>query len=134
MMTDPEVRQLLNWHAFEELEHKSVAFDVYRAANGPEWLRVWMMRIAVPLMTPLLILSTLVSIVATDPVGRRQPVRILRETWQLLRGPLLKGAFTEAWAFTRWGFHPDDIDTTALLEKWSEELFGKDGELVGHLR
>ncbi|EFV14165.1 metal-dependent hydrolase [Segniliparus rugosus] len=134
LLTDPEVKNLLNWHAFEELEHKSVAFDVYRAANGPEWLRVWMMRAAVVLMGPALILSTVASIAATDPVGRRQPIRVAREMWQLLRGPFIKGIIPEMWEFTRWGFHPDDIDTTALLEKWSEELFGKDGELVGHLK
>ena len=30
--------------------------------------------------------------------------------------------------------HPDDIDTTALLEQWREELFGAEGVLVDHLK
>lgn len=31
---DPQLRLLWNWHAVEETEHKSVAFDVYRAIGG----------------------------------------------------------------------------------------------------
>ncbi|MFD7847910.1 metal-dependent hydrolase [Nocardia sp. NPDC059764] len=32
------------------------------------------------------------------------------------------------------GFHPDDIDTSALLSRWQSELFGDDGQLVDHLK
>ncbi|SHY70081.1 metal-dependent hydrolase [Mycobacteroides abscessus subsp. abscessus] len=31
---DAEVWNLLKWHALEELEHKSVAFDVFRSVGG----------------------------------------------------------------------------------------------------
>ena len=34
------MRQLLEWHAVEELEHKSVAFDVLRAVNPSYALRM----------------------------------------------------------------------------------------------
>jgi uncharacterized protein len=36
----PVMRQLLEWHAVEELEHKSVAFDVLRAVNPSYALRI----------------------------------------------------------------------------------------------
>ncbi|HET6335522.1 MAG TPA: metal-dependent hydrolase [Polyangiales bacterium] len=38
---DPNVIAMLVWHAAEEVEHKSVAFDVYKAVHGSYWLRLW---------------------------------------------------------------------------------------------
>ena len=32
-------------------------------------------------------------------------------------------------AYFRPGFHPDDRDTTALIEQWRTELFGEQGTL-----
>ena len=48
VLSDPEMRataapgpvhDLFLWHALEESEHKAVAFDVYKAVGGSEWLR-----------------------------------------------------------------------------------------------
>jgi predicted metal-dependent hydrolase len=39
---EPDMHTLWSWHAAEETEHKSVAIDVYRAAGGGYWRRVWM--------------------------------------------------------------------------------------------
>lgn len=38
-MTDPRMYKLWMWHAIEENEHKSVAYDVYQAIGGGYWLR-----------------------------------------------------------------------------------------------
>lgn len=36
---DPNVLALLGWHAAEEVEHKSVAYDLFQAVSGSYWLR-----------------------------------------------------------------------------------------------
>lgn len=134
LLSDPEIRNMLNWHALEELEHKSVAFDVYRDIGASEQLRIRMMRFLSTIAVPAIVASSWVSILTTDPVGRRQPLRLLRETFGMVRGPLFRGIYREMKPFMRKGFHPDDIDTNALLVEWQERLFGAEGELVGHLK
>lgn len=129
---DPEVRQLLNWHAIEELEHKSVAFDVYRAVGGPEWIRISVMAVAYVLTIPVATVAVMLSIM-TDRSGWH-PITVWRQTIGVFRGPLLKGVMADLRKYMRPGFHPDDIDTTALLEQWRTELFGTDGTLVDHLK
>ncbi|MFC0250737.1 metal-dependent hydrolase [Massilia consociata] len=44
---EPALRRLWEWHAVEELEHKAVAFDAYRAAGGGYWRRVlWFLHVS----------------------------------------------------------------------------------------
>jgi uncharacterized protein len=133
LMWDEEIRHLFNWHALEELEHKSVAFDLYRAVGGTERLRIFPMAIAIVLTVPIALVGTLVA-VALDPIARRQPIRIAREFLHLVRGPLLKGILRDLTLYLRPGFHPDDIDTRALVEHWQAELFSERGVLVDHLK
>jgi uncharacterized protein len=130
---DAEVWNLLNWHALEELEHKSVAFDLYRAVGGSERTRITVMAAMIAVMIPLTAVLLIIAL-ARDPTARRQPVRLVRETYALYRGPFFKGLPRELARYLRPGFHPDDIDTTALLERWRAELFGSEGVLVDHLK
>ncbi|MGV9412921.1 metal-dependent hydrolase [Nocardia sp. NPDC003693] len=129
----PEFWNLLNWHAFEELEHKSVAFDVFRAAGGTEQTRIAVMAVLYGLTIPLTYGALAVSL-ARDPVARRQPARLAREAYSLFRGPIFRGLMGELALYMRPGFHPDDIDTDALLRHWQQELFGDEGVLVDHLK
>lgn len=130
---DAEVWNLLNWHALEELEHKSVAFDVYRAVGGSERVRIAVMATLIALTLPVTATSLAISL-ARDPVARRQPLRLIREAYVQLRGPLFRGLTGDLRKYLRPGFHPDDIDTTALLKRWQAELFGPEGVLVDHLK
>ena len=132
MMDNPEIRDLLNWHALEELEHKSVAFDVYRAVGVPESTRIRWMRFAQNFGIPILVAFTWLSIATNDREGRRQPFRILTETAQMLRNPMWKGFYCAMKPFKDRGFHPDQIDTTDLVARWQRELFGDHGQLVDH--
>ncbi|MGW4242094.1 metal-dependent hydrolase [Nocardia sp. NPDC004722] len=128
---DPEVWNLLNWHAFEELEHKSVAFDVYRDAGGPETVRIGVMAGMYVFTIPVVALGVFASILS-DPRSWR-PLKVLRQSIRLYRGPIVKDLLKEMRPYMRPGFHPDDIDTNALLEQWRQELFGADGELLDRI-
>jgi len=61
--------------------------------------------------------------------------RTLRRSWrQFRRSPMMR---REVWDqlrdYDRADFHPDDRDTTELVEHWRHELFGSEGTLVGRL-
>src|SRR5699024_11308900 len=49
---DPRMAPVWAWHAIEESEHKAVAFDVYKAIGGSEFVRISEMAM-VSIMFPL---------------------------------------------------------------------------------
>jgi predicted metal-dependent hydrolase len=128
LMGAEPVRDLFVWHALEESEHKAVAFDVYRAVGGGERLRVWTMnffRYGFVLGMSLAVVLSLLGDRATYRKGN------LRRSWRRLKSsPIVD---PKLWAqlkdYNRPDFHPDDSDTTALVETWRAELFGENGTL-----
>jgi uncharacterized protein len=128
LMGAEPVRDLFVWHALEESEHKAVAFDVYRAVGGGERLRVWTMnffRYGFVLGMGLAVVLSLLGDGATYRKGN------LRQSWRRLKtSPIVD---PKLWAqlrdYNRPDFHPDDSDTTALVETWRAELFGANGTL-----
>jgi uncharacterized protein len=132
IIDDPEVANLLTWHAFEELEHKAVAFDVYRAVGGPEIVRVVVMAVitAIAVVTSVVIMA---ASLARDRVLRRHLWRTVK-TYLPLHSLWFAGFPRDILRYMRFGFHPDDIDTSELLNTWQDRLFGSHGTLISHLR
>jgi predicted metal-dependent hydrolase len=117
---EPSMRALWRWHAAEEMEHKAVAFDVYRAVGGSEGLRLAVMRRASVLMS-IELTRALFYILKKD--GQLFNFRLWRTGLAGLFGK--KGAFSGGWApykafYTR-GFHPWQQDTRELLVQWVAE-------------
>ncbi|MCG7607279.1 metal-dependent hydrolase [Mycolicibacterium sp. (ex Dasyatis americana)] len=131
-LTDPEVRAMLNWHAIEEMEHKAVAFDVYRHIGGTERMRRAAM--ATVLFLFLTRAAVLLFSVASDSWAWRHPVRALRSIAALPRTPLFAGVFPSIRRYFAVGFHPDDIDHGELLARWRDDYFGSGGALLDHLK
>lgn len=129
---DEEVKNLLLWHALEELEHKSVAFDVFRASDGGEALRIAAMAFVLTTIIPVLGLSLLISL-SRDPAALNVP-KTIASVARLPRNPALANLTLPLLRYLKPGFHPDHVDTQALLARWQSELFGADGQLNDHLR
>jgi predicted metal-dependent hydrolase len=128
-----EVRKVLLWHALEESEHKAVAFDVYRAMGGTEKMRIRVMRFMTFSFLVGTIINTLLSMLADK--STYHPVRFFRSVKELRRSPFLGKEMVAAIKdYNREGFHPNDHDNSELLERWTQELFGEQGQLVGNLK
>ncbi len=134
LLGETEVRSILLWHALEESEHKAVAFDVYRAVGGTERMRIWGFRIMTAGLLGLVFFATVLSMLFTDR-STYNPVRLVRSIAALRHSPFLeRDVIQHLRAYTKKGFHPDDIDSTELLERWTAELFGPEGKLADHLQ
>lgn len=118
---DPRMASLWKWHAAEENEHKSVAYDVYRAAGGnyPE-------RAAVMIGTTVVfwkkVLEHQIRMMRARGV-HRSPRAWASALWFLFGDPGgLRKVFRPYFHYFRPGFHPWDIDNRDLLEQWKQEL------------
>lgn len=133
LLGESEVRSVLLWHALEESEHKAVAFDVYRAVGGTERMRIATMRLVNTLFIPIVVGLTTISLAGDR--SAYNPVRLARSLARLPKSPFLtRGMRRNVLAYNKEGFHPDDMDATALLERWKVELFGAEGTLIDHLK
>lgn len=105
----------LRWHSCEEIEHKSVAFDVFEEVDGRYELRVVGMFVALGLLFFFW------------GAGQRhllaQEGLSWREKRRLRAAALAKGvghAFIKEGLlpYMRRGFHPDDVDNRQLAADW----------------
>lgn len=129
---DPAVRDLFVWHALEESEHKAVAYDVYRAVGGTERMRTMTMRL-VSVAFPVVISGMVLLSMVRDPAAYN--LRRLRRDWRVFKasGLMSREVREQLRTYYRPGFHPDDRDTTVLVEQWRTVLFGAEGTLNSKL-
>lgn len=115
------LRTLWTWHALEELDHKSVAFDVYNAVGGEHRRRVlWMLRITVSFVLGV---SMFQYYLLKHDGKLREPLSLARSWWKYW-GP--RGYFTRRLpAYLRYfkrDFHPWEEDNRPLIERFEREL------------
>ena len=116
-VVDPAMQALWNWHAAEEMEHKSVAFDVYRAVEGSERMRKTTLRRTTWFLL-VDIMGGVIHMLKRD--GHLWNFRIWREGWQFLfaEGGILRQIWPAYKDYFRDGFHPWQRDTGELLQQW----------------
>jgi len=114
---DSAMRALWQWHAAEEMEHKAVAFDVYRAVGGTEKLRRQALRQATFFLALDIGLGLLHMLRRDKNLWN---LRVWREGWKFLffKGGILRRVWPAYKEYYREGFHPWDRDTRPLLASW----------------
>lgn len=131
--SNPQMLQLWYWHALEELEHKSVAYDVFELIGGTQKERKqagWLVGIFVllPVMAAWLRL-----LIKEGQLFNRQENR---RGYQALFGrrALISNVLRHMPKFWRRRFHPRQQVTAALEDTWRTRLFGPQGELTSVYR
>jgi uncharacterized protein len=129
---DDGSRDFLAWHLLEELEHKSVAFDLYQEQVGSYWLRIatfLLFRISV---APLGFLS-IRKIMKTPGYRQRGSAEKEGRRFWFGKNGFFGSVRAKELAYLRRDFHPNDIDTTQLSAGWGEYMLGDDGVLAPHI-
>ncbi|MDZ7784732.1 MAG: metal-dependent hydrolase [Halioglobus sp.] len=117
--SDSPLREVLIWHAMEEIEHKAVAFDVYRLAVNDEKQRIAIARMIFRMFWVQMAISQCILLWR----DRRLPsLADIREAWAFMwgAGGLRRWARPQMKRYLRRGFHPNDIDQTPLIRQWRD--------------
>jgi hypothetical protein len=114
---EPAMQKLWDWHAAEEMEHKSVAFDVYRAIGGTEKMRKVALRRASFFLLFDILGGAYHMLRRDGQLWRRQT---FSDGYRFLLGK--GGVLRQIWPaykdYFRDDFHPWQHDTRPLLEQW----------------
>ena len=118
---DPQLKELFEWHFAEELEHKTVAYDVFLNTSSN-----YILRIIGLLNSHLLILGS-VSLGLTILLAQDKQLFKLK-TWQdliqflFLEEKFLFKALFNFFDYWRTDFHPSQKDNAFLYEKIFQKL------------
>ncbi|MGB5324047.1 MAG: metal-dependent hydrolase [Pseudomonadales bacterium] len=117
------LRHMLQWHAIEEIEHKSVAFDVYQACVGDRRLLNRVYRHFLYFEFPLMLLLTTRSLLKQDGYrSNAEDRRVLRDFLFARKDGMFGSLWPQFRAFTTAGFHPWALDDSALVDDWKGTL------------
>lgn len=115
---DDSVRMLWMWHAIEEIEHKAVAFDLYRDIDPGYYMRV---RAFLSGSLGLLLFGSTYTWRLLKQDGlHRHPVKLARGGWRL--GRLLLSALPDYLDYLRPDFHPWQDDNSALTARFKQQV------------
>lgn len=116
----PAMRDLIQWHAIEEIEHKAVAFDVYQESNGNYLLRI-LGYIGAIVFIHSVSNSLVEDFLIQDGYSKKEAKRLIKQTHKEMLanhkdlGQALRAYFKPS-------FHPNNFDESVLLEKAMSRL------------
>lgn len=130
---DAEMIKIWQWHALEELEHKSVAYDVYELVGNTRTERVAAALASIMVLIPVLGI-TWGWMLAKDRQLGNIPDNVRGLNVLLGRNGFVSRILPRLPEFIGLHFHPDQHDTRELENQWREILFSEGGQLYQEYR
>lgn len=125
LMSDETMKTMWLWHAIEENEHKAVAYDVFEGVFG-KGIKAYAVRtggLAVAMVILFIVQSYFVMRLLKD--DQKLNLESLQDIYTYGYSPskgIITGMGKEMLIYFKPGFHPNDLDTVSLLEKWKVKL------------
>jgi uncharacterized protein len=119
---NPTARALFAWHAVEEIEHKAVAFDVFRTVAGGSWLTRVSSMLQVSVTFPLHVTLLMKHLLKLDGVLPNPQVWKDGRQWLLGAEGLLRPLLSDYLQYYRFGFHPNDQGSLDVIQRWRDEF------------
>jgi hypothetical protein len=114
----PAMRELLLWHAAEEIEHKDVAFDVLQLVNPSYRLRMAGLAASTVLLVSFWAAGA-ISLLRQEKIDRKTFRKQMKDMRAHERQPLTKRVFLRGIReYIRRDFHPSDNDNYALAAEY----------------
>ena len=125
LMTDDTMKTMWLWHAIEENEHKAVAYDVFKGVFG-KGLRAYALRTS-SLVISMVILFFIQNYFLWRLLKQDKQLNLenLRMIYRYAYSPskgIIRGMGKEMLLYFNPNFHPNDFDTTTLLNTWKAKL------------
>lgn len=110
-----EVGKLWAWHAIEEIEHRSVAFDVYKHAVNNESLRIRaMILMTIAFITTVSSRTVMMLIKSDSTVNFKAVVHAFNTLWG--KPGIFRKILPQYFAFYGKNFHPTQHDNSPQVE------------------
>jgi len=125
IMTDETMSTMWFWHAIEENEHKAVAYDVFEAIFG-QGNKAYLARtstLVFSMVTLFVVQNTFLTYLLVK--DKQLNAQALKDVYIYAYSPskgIITGMYKEMLAYFKPNFHPNQLDSTALLDQWKLKL------------
>ncbi|HEY1077354.1 MAG TPA: metal-dependent hydrolase [Fontimonas sp.] len=127
---DPRIRAMYAWHAVEEIEHKAVAYDVFKKVAGGGYFTRVLSMLQVALTFPLHVFMIMRHMFAVDGVKNRTGVWLRGLWWLYGPGGLYPRLLPHFLTYFKPGFHPWQHGDLTPYQEWVDAYQRSGGNAI----